>query len=92
MLSCMKLVALHVKAMKYHKTVWRTQHAFYITEKRLKGNAERYAVYKEKDRVWKRKSRKKALSPKTATVEMEIQKRSELHVKAMKYPKTVWGT
>ena len=44
-----------------------TQHAFYmkITGKKIKGNAERYAVYKEKDRVWKRESRKKALSPRT---------------------------
>ena len=46
--------------------------------KKFKGNAEKYAVYKEKDRVWKRESRKKALSPKTATVEMEIQRKSEL--------------
>ena len=39
--------------MKYHKTVLGTQHAFYmkITGKKIKGNAERYAVYKEKDRV-----------------------------------------
>ena len=33
--------------------------------KKIKGNAERYAVYKEKDRVQKRESRKKALSPRT---------------------------
>ena len=33
---------------------------------------------KEKDRVWKRESRKKALSPGTAIVEMEIQRKSEL--------------
>ena len=66
--------------MKYHKTVWGTQRAFYmkITGKKFKGNAERYTVYEEKDRVWKRESRKKALSPRTATVEMEIQRKSEL--------------
>ena len=66
--------------MKYHKTVWGTQHGFYmkITEAIFKGNAERYALYREKDRVRKRESRKKALSPTTATVEMEIQKKSEL--------------
>ena len=46
--------------------------------KKFKGNAERYAVYKEKDRVLKRERRKKALSPRTATVEMEIQRTSEL--------------
>ena len=46
--------------------------------KKFKGNAERYALYKEKDRVWKRESRKKAFSPRTATVEMEIQRKSEL--------------
>ena len=65
--------------MKYLKTVWGTQHAFNmkITEK-FKGNVERYAVYKEKDRVQKRESRKKALSPRTATMEMEIQRKSEL--------------
>ena len=45
---------------------------------KFKGNAERYAAYKEKDRVRKRESRKKALSPRTATVEMEIQRKSEL--------------
>ena len=32
----------------------------------------------KKDRVWKRESRNKALSPRTATVEMEIQRKSEL--------------
>ena len=41
---------------------------------KFKGNA----VYKENDRVQKRESRKKALSPRTATVEMEIQRKSEL--------------
>ena len=45
---------------------------------KFKGNAERYAIYKENDRVRKRESRKKALSPRTATVEMEIQRKSEL--------------
>ena len=37
-------------------------------------------MYKEKDRVWKREStcRKKALSPRTATIEIEIQRKSEL--------------
>ena len=46
--------------------------------KKFKGNAERYAVYKEKDGVRKRESGNKALSPRTATVEMEIQRKSEL--------------
>ena len=35
----------------------------------MKGNAERYAVYKEKDRVRMGESGKKGLSPKTTTVD-----------------------
>ena len=39
--------------MKYLKTVWGTQHAFLHEDhrKKFKGNVERYAVCKEKDRV-----------------------------------------
>ena len=64
-------MALHVKATKYHKTVLGTQHAVYMRiTKKHKGNA-----YKEKKRVRKREGRKKALSPRTATVEMEMQRK-----------------
>ena len=65
--------------------------------KQFKGNAERYAVYKEADIVRKRESRKKALSPRTATNSRDGNSEKKvnwvtLHVKAMKYHKTVWGT
>ena len=46
--------------------------------KKFNGNVERYALYKEKDRVRKRESRKKAFSPRTVTLKMEIQRKSEL--------------
>ena len=67
--------------MTYHKTVLGDTTCFLHEDHRIekrKGNRERYAAYKEKDRVRKRESRKKALSPRTATVEMEIQRKSEL--------------
>ena len=46
--------------------------------KKFNRNVERYALYKEKDRVRKRESRKKALSPRTVTLEIEIQRKTEL--------------
>lgn len=39
--------------------------------KRIKANAEEYAKYNEQDKLWKRESRKKVLSPKKAALERQ---------------------
>ena len=77
----MKLAGTSCKSHEISQTVLETQHAFFmkITKKtQRKCRKISNAVYKEKDSIWKRESRKKGFSPRTATVEMEMQRKSEL--------------
>ena len=76
----MKLVGTSCKSHEISQNSFGDT-TFFLHEdhrKQVKGNAERYAVYKGKGRVWKRENRKKAVSPRTVTAQVEIQRKSGL--------------
>ena len=77
----MKLGGTSCITMKYHKTVWGTQHGFYmkITESNSKEMQNDMLYIKRKIEFGREKEERKLLvQEQLLTVEMEIQRKSEL--------------
>ena len=85
-------------AMKYHKTVWGTQHGFYmkITESNSKEMQKDMLYIKRKIEFGREKVERKLLvQEQLLTVAREIQRKSELvdtSCKSNEVSQTVWGT